>query len=114
MKKLGVAVAAGGVGLLIGLTIGAGYETDYICWPFGHRYGPNLMFTSPICQPYFDDGGKVCSDNNQCMGNCIASHETEIGSSVSGVCEAYRSEGWEHSSVKVKQGRAVDPRYPKF
>ncbi|GHB01908.1 hypothetical protein GCM10009069_25860 [Algimonas arctica] len=46
------------------------------------------MLGAERCTTPFSDGGLVCTDSNQCQGQCRGDLSSEMGASVSGVCQA--------------------------
>lgn len=42
------------------------------CRRVGGHWGPAGLFPAPICQVQTHDGGRVCGDNNECEGMCLA------------------------------------------
>lgn len=60
--------------------------------------------SAPLCRRRYADGGKACSDNAQCAGNCIFEGTPAHGAPVTGRCEALEA-AWD-CSHEVVAGRA--------
>lgn len=42
------------------------------CARVGGRWGPAGLFPKPICRVPTRDGGRVCADDGECEGSCLA------------------------------------------
>jgi hypothetical protein len=42
------------------------------CEAAGGRWGPAGLFPAPICRMPTHDGGRLCGDNDECEGRCLA------------------------------------------
>jgi hypothetical protein len=47
-------------------------RTQAACEQAGGRWGPAGLFPHPICKMPTHDGGRVCGDNDECEGVCLA------------------------------------------
>jgi hypothetical protein len=47
-------------------------ETEGECRAAGGRWGPVGIFPAPICRVPTRDGGRICGDDSECEGHCLA------------------------------------------
>lgn len=47
-------------------------DTEDGCVKAKGRWGPAGLFPTPICRVPTNDGGRVCGDNDECEGMCLA------------------------------------------
>ncbi len=59
--------------------------TEQQCKEIGGKWGPRGMLEELICNPKTLDGGKQCTDSDQCQGKCIS----KTGQGNIGQCSEY-------------------------
>lgn len=74
------------------------------CLESGGVVATGGIASTPLCRRTYADGGKVCSDNSECEGNCTFEGAPAHGAPVTGRCEALE-ESW-GCSHEVVAGRA--------
>lgn len=47
-------------------------ESEAACLAAGGRWAPVGIFPSPICRVPTRDGGRICGDDGECEGSCLA------------------------------------------
>jgi hypothetical protein len=52
-------------------------DTQAACEQAGGRWGPAGIFPQPICKMPTHDGGRICGDNEECEGLCLAALSRE-------------------------------------
>ncbi len=72
-------------------------RTEDGCKALGGKWGPAGIFPQPICRVPTRDGGRACSDTDECEGECLAKlssgQRTKITNRqklrIDGVCTPY-------------------------